>query len=59
MVGNLALDKWNKARRMSIRGESDRAYLLIKLANHKNKQKTGQPHDMVVAMANQIKGVIK
>ena len=29
------------------------------VADHKNKQETRQPHDMVVAMANQIKGVIK
>ena len=59
LVRNVTLDEWIKLTTMGIPRVSDRTYLLIAVADHKNKRKTGRPHDMVVAMGNQIKGVIQ
>ena len=59
LVRYVTLDEWQKLRTMGIPRVSDRTYLLIAVADHNNKRKTGRPHDMVVAMGNQIKGVIQ
>ena len=55
---NVTLGEWNKAEKMGNPGESDRKYLVIKVADHKNNRTTGQPHDMVVAMAKQIRSEV-
>ena len=53
LVRNVTLDEWKKAQMMGISRVSDRTYLLLAVGDHKNKRKTGRPHDMVIAMANQ------
>ena len=53
VVRNVTLGKWKKVKKMGILRVSDRTYLLLAVADHKNKRKTGRPHDMVIAMADQ------